>query len=104
VAVTVDGGKSWEIVPAALNVAGFRSVVQFVTLPGVASAALLAVGPSGADVSLTGGRSWEEVPTPWRGLHTFSQADAAARGFSAGGAGGIASLELASLRLNAPRL
>ena len=55
---------------------------------------VLAVGPSGADVSVTRGRTWEPLRTPWRGLHTFSQARGAGRGFSAGGGGGIASVEL----------
>ena len=102
VAVTADGGVSWELVPESVNVGGFRSAVQFVELldaagNGNATTVLLAVGPAGADLSLTNGRSWEPVSTPWRGLHTFSQAGGGRRGFSAGGGGGVASVELAAV-------
>ena len=144
VAVTSDGGATWELVADAVG--GFRSVVrktafashprkfplvcpepvlandrsmrcqnethkrgcsvqvQYIEIPEgspsgdtASSAVFLALGPSGADVSdaASGGRRWTALQTPWRGLHTFSQAAGAARGFSAGAQGGIASLELA---------
>ncbi|ADB35474.1 Putative protein related to photosystem II stability/assembly factor [Kribbella flavida DSM 17836] len=55
--VTTDGGRSWKLVPAAQAPKGYRSGSAFV--PGTL-ATVVAVGPSGSDVSLDGGRSWTQ--------------------------------------------
>ncbi|TCN40247.1 photosystem II stability/assembly factor-like uncharacterized protein [Kribbella orskensis] len=55
--VTNDGGRSWKLVPADKAPKGYRSGSAFVprTL-----ATVIAVGPSGSDVSYDGGRSWTQ--------------------------------------------
>ena len=50
---TRDGGQSWR--PGG-DLAGYRSGVDWVTGAG---ATLIAVGPTGSDVSFDGGRSWK---------------------------------------------
>ncbi len=85
VAMTDDGGVSWHLAPGA---GGFRSVVTY--LPDVAGPTLLALGPSGSDVSVDDGRTWTPVPTPVQGLHTYSHARGTSVGWAAGGRGQIA--------------
>lgn len=87
VAVTADGGVSWQLASAT---DGFRSVVTYINV--AARTLLLALGPSGGEVSEDNGGSWNSLQTPWRGLHTYSQADGAIRGFAAGVGGAIAAL------------
>ena len=99
VAVTADGGISWELAAAT---GGFRSVAAYIDTP--AGTLLLALGPSGADVSKDNGRSWMAMQTPWRGLHTYSQGEGAARGFAAGAGGGIAGLGLVETILASPKI
>jgi photosystem II stability/assembly factor-like uncharacterized protein len=55
--VTRDGGRSWRLVPAGQAPKGYRSGSAFV--PGTIGT-VLAVGPSGSDVSLDGGLSWQQ--------------------------------------------
>ncbi|TDD30756.1 oxidoreductase [Kribbella turkmenica] len=55
--VTDDGGRSWKLVPAEKAPKGYRSGSAFV--PNT-PATVIAVGPSGSDVSYDGGRSWEQ--------------------------------------------
>ena len=88
VAVTDDGGKTWRLAP---GVGGFRSVVTYV--PAANGLALLAVGPSGSDWSTDDGRTWTAIPTPARGLHTYSHARGTGVGFAAGGRGQLARFE-----------
>jgi photosystem II stability/assembly factor-like uncharacterized protein len=85
VAVTDDGGKTWKLAP---GVGGFRSVVTY--FPAVKGPSILALGPSGADISNDDGRTWTPSPTPARGLHTFSFARGSSTGFAAGGRGQVA--------------
>lgn len=85
VAMTDDGGRTWRLAP---GVGGFRSVVTY--LPGTSGHRILAVGPSGSDMSSDDGRTWTAVPTPGRGLHTFSLVRGSALGWAAGGRGQIA--------------
>jgi len=85
VAVTDDGGKTWRLAP---GVGGFRSVVTY--FPASSGPNLLALGPSGADISTDDGRTWIPSPTPARGLHTFSFARGTSVGFAAGGRGQVA--------------
>jgi len=89
VAVTDDGGKTWRLAP---GVGGFRSVVTYV--PASGGLALLAVGPSGSDWSTDDGRTWTAIPTPARGLHTYSHARGSGVGFAAGGRGQLARFEV----------
>lgn len=78
VAITNDGGVTWTLVKDH-GLSGFRSVVTYVPGPraGVGST-LLAIGPTGADVSTDDGRTWK--PTECPGYHTFSFARRAAKG------------------------
>ena len=54
---THDGGASWQ--PGG-DLSGYRSGVDWVTFTG---ATLIAVGPTGSDVSDDGGRSWRAFDT-----------------------------------------
>jgi photosystem II stability/assembly factor-like uncharacterized protein len=85
VAVTDDGGKTWRLAP---GVGGFRSVVTY--FPAASGPSILALGPSGADISNDDGKTWTASPTPGRGLHTFSFARGTSTGFAAGGRGQVA--------------
>jgi photosystem II stability/assembly factor-like uncharacterized protein len=91
VALTRDGGATWTLVrgpagePSALS--GFRSVVKYA----LGEQALVAVGPSGTDVSTDDGRSWTPIEGP--GFHTFSVAPGGDRGWAAGSRGRIARLD-----------
>jgi photosystem II stability/assembly factor-like uncharacterized protein len=85
VAVTSDGGVTWTLAP---GVGGFRSVVTY--LPAASGPTLLALGPSGADLSTDDGRTWTASATPARGLHTYSHARGTNVGWAAGGRGQIA--------------
>ncbi|MGC4937537.1 oxidoreductase [Kribbella sp. DT2] len=55
--VTYDGGRTWRLIPAAQAPKGYRSGSAFV--PGTL-ATVVAVGPSGSDVSLDGGHHWKQ--------------------------------------------
>ncbi|HEU4697709.1 MAG TPA: YCF48-related protein [Gemmatimonadales bacterium] len=60
VAVTADGGRTWT--PAAgRRPAGYRSAVAVV--PGTRAGTLVAVGPTGTDVSVDGGDAWLTADT-----------------------------------------
>jgi len=85
VAMTDDGGTTWRLAP---GVGGFRSAVTYI--PAASGLALLAVGPSGSDLSSDDGRTWTAIPTPARGLHTYSHARGTGVGWAAGGRGQIA--------------
>jgi len=87
VAVTSDGGISWELVK---GLSGYRSVIAYVAGPKTPS--LLAVGPSGTDYSSDDGRTWTEIAGP--GFDTFSFGRGRAVGWAAGAQGQIAKLRL----------
>lgn len=78
-AVTADGGATWML---ATGLSGFRSVVAHV--PGTA-ATWLAVGPTGADLSVDDGRTWTAAGGP--GYDTFSFAPGRPSGWGAGAGG-----------------
>ena len=70
-AVTSDGGRTWTLVPDAHALGGYRSGAAWVS---AMTPLALAVGPTGTDLSLTGGRSWQAFDdgsydsvdcTPW---------------------------------------
>jgi photosystem II stability/assembly factor-like uncharacterized protein len=86
-AVTDDGGATWTLVNDR-GLSGFRSVVTY--LRGAAPA-LIAVGPSGADMSTDDGHSWTRIEGP--GFHTFSLAPSGSVGWGAGSGGRIARLD-----------
>jgi photosystem II stability/assembly factor-like uncharacterized protein len=65
VAITSDGGATWTLAQKGLS--GFRSVVAF--LPGD-ERSLVAIGPSGTDVSDDDGRTWTPIEGP--GFDTLS--------------------------------
>ncbi len=54
IALTFDGGKTWAA-PDGGRPTGFRSAVAFV------GSDVVAVGPSGSDLSRDGGRSWSKL-------------------------------------------
>jgi photosystem II stability/assembly factor-like uncharacterized protein len=88
-AVTSDGGVTWR---PAKGLSGFRSAVAYV--PG--AAALVAVGPTGADYSNDDGRTW--MPVEGRGFDTLSFAREVAKGrvigWAAGAGGSIGVLRI----------
>lgn len=85
VIVTDDGGLSWAC-PARGGLPGFRSAVADLLLGG--SAALVAVGPSGGELSTDGGASWTEIDRS--GFHAVSFAPGTASGWAVGEDGRIA--------------
>jgi photosystem II stability/assembly factor-like uncharacterized protein len=82
VAVTQDGGVTWT---AVKGLGGFRSVVAYV--PGAKTPTLIAVGPSGADLSTDDGRTWTAVTGD--GYHAFSFAPRGRTGWGVGEGGRI---------------
>jgi len=83
VATTNDGGRTWKGVDVS-RPPGYRSAV--VRGPGASRIELIAVGPSGTDYSLDGGRSWR--PIGGEGFHAVGFA--AAAGWAVGENGTIA--------------
>jgi photosystem II stability/assembly factor-like uncharacterized protein len=75
-ALTSDGGATWTLVR---GLSGFRSVVAY--RPGDAST-IVAVGPSGTDMSFDRGKTWTPVAGP--GFHAFSFAPGGGTGFGVG--------------------
>jgi photosystem II stability/assembly factor-like uncharacterized protein len=82
VAVTEDGGKLWSG-PTGTPPAGFRSAVAYVTPRKM----FVAVGPSGSDVSVDGGKSWTPAGTAGYNAVSFTAEGA---GWAVGPAGAIA--------------
>jgi photosystem II stability/assembly factor-like uncharacterized protein len=83
-AVTSDGGATWT---AVKGLSGFRSVAAYLTR---GSAQIIAVGPSGSDLSRDGGKTWTAIAGP--GFHTFSIAPKSRIAFGAGERGSVARL------------
>ena len=94
VAITTDGGATWTL--AQKGVSGFRSVVAFVP---DTEHSVLAIGPSGSDISDDGGRTWTPVEGP--GFDTLSLSRRGAVGWAAGAGGRLAKVQLS--RLNSQR-
>lgn len=84
-AITSDGGNTWT---AVAGLSGFRSAVAYV--PGSNGRRVVAIGPSGADYSEDGGRTWARFEGP--GYHAFVFAPKAAVGFGVGEGGRIGML------------
>jgi photosystem II stability/assembly factor-like uncharacterized protein len=84
-ATTSDGGRTWA--PAVESrPAGYRSAVAFV--PGQGRPTLVAVGPSGSDLSTDGGRTWSKLGSP--GFHAVGFGGSAEAGWAVGEDGRIA--------------
>ena len=83
-AMTLNGGLIWE---AVRGLGGFRSVVA--PIPKT-QRGWIAVGPSGADVSMDDGRSW--TPIPGGGYHAFAFAPGGRTGWGVGEKGAIGKL------------
>lgn len=84
-AMTSDGGRTWTLVQ---GLSGFRSVVAYV--PRAPTPSLIAVGPSGADLSTDDGRTWHAIDGD--GFHAFSFAPGGVVGWGVGESGRIARL------------
>ena len=89
-AVSTDGGKTWASVKEK-QPGGFREAAAFV--PGTKPLMAVAVGPSGSDFSLDGGRSWTSIETP-AGFHAVSFARKGRTGWAVGRNGLIARFDL----------
>jgi photosystem II stability/assembly factor-like uncharacterized protein/pimeloyl-ACP methyl ester carboxylesterase len=86
VAWTSDGGKSWRLADAAKRPNGYRSCVA---LAGDGKQlSLIAVGPSGSDLSVSNGKSWRSLST--EGFHSVSFARGSQAGWAVGENGRIA--------------
>ena len=84
---TRDGGRTWA--PAVVPTGGYRSGAAFAPVAGAGLLAV-AVGPTGSDVSVDGGRTWR--PIDGSSLDTVQCA--AGRCWAAGENGRIAILEV----------
>ena len=72
-AITSDGGKTWRLVT---GLTGFRSVVAYIGSSRGAQI-WMAVGPSGADLSIDDGKTWREMSS--LGFDTIGVARGAGR-------------------------
>ena len=87
VALTLDGGQTWQLVETGRGLSGYRSAVAYV--PGK-SGALVAMGRGGSDFSLDGGLSWE--PLGCEGYYAMAFASNGV-GYAVGAAGRIAKIQ-----------
>jgi photosystem II stability/assembly factor-like uncharacterized protein len=83
VAITSDGGQTWQLVK---GLTGFRSVVAYV----LGTRTLVAIGPAGSDYSVDDGHAWKSITGP--GFDTFSFARGEKMGWAAGARGAIGRL------------
>lgn len=79
--ITNDGGKSWSL---AVNPLNYRSCVQII------EDWIIAVGPSGSELSLDKGQTWQTIDTI--GFHTLSIGNKKTGIWAAGADGRIAKL------------
>ncbi len=94
IAITSDGGRSWTR-PEGRGPRSFRSGVVY--LANRSRPTLAAVGPSGADASVDGGRNW--FPLSDSGAHSVDAADSAS-GWAVGEGGTIGRFQIS---LDTPR-
>lgn len=85
-ATTADGGRRWA---AVAGLSGYRSGVAYVPSR---SGTLIAVGPSGTDLSRDDGRSWSALSGP--GFHAVSCGPRSAVCWAVGEKGAVARLDL----------
>ena len=81
---TTDGGATWTPVT---GLSGFRSAVAYLSPDG---RLVVAVGPSGSDVSQDGGATWTRIEGP--GFHTLAIAPRSMIAFAAGEKGLVGKL------------
>jgi photosystem II stability/assembly factor-like uncharacterized protein len=88
VAITSDGGKTWTLVREK-GLSGYRSAVKY--LPG-GDKSLIAVGPTGADVSQDDGKTWTPLayPAPITGFDAISFAPGRKTAWATGNKGEVA--------------
>lgn len=79
-ALTHDGGRTWAPAGGA-RPSGFRSAVAFA--PGSGGMRVVAVGPSGSDLSTDGGMTWTKLGTA--GFHALAFGDSVGWGVGEGG-------------------
>lgn len=82
IAISEDGGRNWTLLKKS-GLTAFRSAVTW-----IGATELLAVGPSGRDVSADDGASWK--PNGDAGFHAFSFARRSSTGWAVGEKGSIA--------------
>jgi photosystem II stability/assembly factor-like uncharacterized protein len=85
-ALTFDGGATWRL---AKGLSGFRSVVAYAPLR---PATIVAVGPSGSDISTDNGKTWNAIAGP--GFHAISFAPASGSVWGVGEKGIIGRLHV----------
>lgn len=81
-AVTVDGGKTWRR-PSGNPPRGYRSSVAYIAKRD--SKRLIAVGPTGTDISNDGGNNWK--PASEQGFHAVQFTDDGKAGWASGADG-----------------
>jgi photosystem II stability/assembly factor-like uncharacterized protein len=89
VALTHDGGRTWSA-PSGTRPSGYRSCVAW--LRGAPGTTLLAVGPSGSDVSTDGGATWTPLGPP--GFHAVAAPRTGSTAWAVGEEGRIAKLRV----------
>jgi hypothetical protein len=92
VALTSDGGRSWRQ-PKGQGPSGYRSAVAF--LPGEQGHILIAVGPTGSDLSTDGGETWRRLGTT--GFYAVSFASSTV-GWAVGEHGSVARFDAGILK------
>jgi photosystem II stability/assembly factor-like uncharacterized protein len=90
VAITSDGGATWQAATADRGLSGYRSVVAW--WPG-GRGGWLAVGPAGSDWSADDGRTW--TPAGDDGYDALSITPGGGTGWATGAGGRIAAVTLA---------
>jgi photosystem II stability/assembly factor-like uncharacterized protein len=91
-ALTSDAGKSWVALEAPGRPGGYRSCVAYV--PGTQGRTLVAVGPSGSDYSVDGGRNWKTLGA--EGFHALSVTPRGDAAWAVGENGRVARLDAPS--------
>jgi photosystem II stability/assembly factor-like uncharacterized protein len=98
-ALTYDAGKSWWALETSERPGGYRSCVAYV--PGTRGRKLVAVGPSGSDYSVDGGRTWKQLGA--EGFHALSITPHGDAAWAVGESGRVARLDSPSKLGQQPR-
>ncbi len=96
-AFTTDGGKTWTL--ATTPPAGYRSAVAYI--PGTRGPTAVAVGTTGSDYSLDGGKTWKQLSGDSFNAIAFAAAEV---GWAVGPQGHIWKFEGGALGGAAPKL
>ncbi len=96
-AVTTDGGETWELVK---GLSGYRSAVAYVPVTSRSrqTEMLVSVGPSGSDYSTDDGRTWKQLEGPGFDTLSFTRERGVdwPTGWAAGAGGSIGKLIFAN--------